>query len=323
MNDSRAQNILLTGGAGFIGSHTLQRLLARGARVVVLDSFNDFYDPEVKRRNLQEATVGSAQWELVEGDLCREDVLDQALARGPFDAVIHLAAWAGVRPSIQRPLLYERVNVQGTIQLLERMKKTPETRLVFASSSSVYGNNSKTPFSESDDIPRPVSPYAASKRAGELYVHTYHHLFGLHAACLRFFTVYGPRQRPEMAIHKFVRLIESGETIDVYGDGHSARDYTYIDDITNGILKALDACQGYEIYNLGNSKPLQLIDLVRAIGVALGKEPRIRHLPMQPGDVDITFADLEKSTRALGYVPEVPVEEGLARFVAWFRERAR
>jgi UDP-glucuronate 4-epimerase len=312
--------VLLTGGAGFIGSHVAEHLLARGDEVWVLDNFNDFYDPAIKRRNAARLTRAR----IVEGDIRDAALVRKLFADGGFDAVIHLAAMAGVRPSLLDPLHYEDVNVRGTLILLEELKSRPSVRFVFASSSSVYGANDKVPFSEVDDIHLPVSPYAATKRAGELHCFTYHHLYGIPVAALRFFTVYGPRQRPEMAIHKFVDAVHRRKPIPFYGDGSTRRDYTYIDDIVDGVVRALDRCDGYEIYNLGESQTTSLAELVRLVGEACGIEPLIDRQPMQPGDVEITYADVPKARARLGYDPHTTVADGLARFVAWYREeRAR
>ena len=312
------QTILVTGGAGFIGSHLCERLVARGDEVVVLDNFNEFYDPAIKRRNVAEALGGA---EVVEGDIRDQDLVPGLFERGNFDGVVHLAAMAGVRPSLLDPLHYEDVNVRGTMILMEEIKKREGMRFVFASSSSVYGGNETVPFKETDDIPHPVSPYAATKRAGELMAYTYHHLYGVPTSCLRFFTVYGPRQRPEMAIHKFVRATLAGEPIPFFGDGTTRRDYTYIDDIVDGVVRSLDHCEGYEIYNLGESETTSLSELVEAIGQACGKEPIIDRQPYQPGDVMITYADVSRARKDLGYEPTTPLREGLARFLEWYRER--
>jgi UDP-glucuronate 4-epimerase len=244
-------------------------------------------------------------------------------ADGAFDAVIHLAAMAGVRPSLSDPLHYEDVNVRGTLVLLEEIKRRPKTRFVFASSSSVYGSNERVPFRESDDIHHPVSPYAATKRAGELHCFTYHHLYGIPTTCLRFFTVYGPRQRPEMAIHKFVKAVLEEKPIPFYGDGSTRRDYTYIDDIVDGVVRALDRCAGYEIYNLGESATTSLADLVRMIAEVCGATPILDRQPLQPGDVLVTYADIAKAETRLGYRPHTSVREGLERFLAWYREQHR
>ncbi|HED65602.1 MAG TPA: NAD-dependent epimerase/dehydratase family protein [Planctomycetes bacterium] len=307
--------VLVTGGAGFIGSHVVEHLLARGDEVTILDNLNDFYDPEIKRANLRD----NAGAKFVEGDIRDRDLVHGLLAGGAMDGVVHLAAMAGVRRSLEDPLLYSDVNVRGTQILMEELKDA-RTRFVFASSSSVYGANDRVPFSESDDIHRPVSPYAATKRAGELLAFTHHHLYGTPISCLRFFTVYGPRQRPEMAIHKFTRMCLKGEAIPFFGDGTTRRDYTFVDDIVDGVLRALDRCEGYEIYNLGESETISLSELVEAIGRVTGVEPILDRQPMQPGDVEVTYADITKARKELGYAPSTSLEEGLARFVAWYRE---
>jgi UDP-glucuronate 4-epimerase len=239
-----------------------------------------------------------------------------------YEALVHLAAMAGVRPSLQDPLLYGDVNLRGTQILLRELERRPELRLVFASSSSVYGANERVPFREQDDIHHPISPYAATKRAGELLCYTHHHLYGNPVACLRFFTVYGPRQRPEMAIHSFVRRTLARQPIPFFGDGSTRRDYTYIDDIVDGIVRALDRCAGYEIYNLGESRTVSLAELVALIGELTGVEPILDRQPLQPGDVPITYADVSKARARLGYEPSTPLPEGLARFLAWYQERA-
>jgi UDP-glucuronate 4-epimerase len=317
--------ILLTGAAGFIGSHTAEALLARGDEVVGLDNFNGFYDPSLKRRNAAAVQrTGGERFRLVEGDITDEGLLDSLFARERLDAIVHLAAWAGVRPSIQRPEIYADVNVRGTVNLLERARRHRVMRFVFASSSSVYGGRSEVPFRETDPVDRPISPYAATKKAGEVLCYTWHHLHGLHVSALRYFTVYGPRQRPEMAIHKFTTMMARGEAIPMFGDGSTARDYTYIDDIVRGTVAALDRCEGYEIYNLGEERTTTLRELIELLGRALGVEPRIRPEPNQPGDVPITFADVSKARARLGYQPTTPMEEGVRRFVEWFwREGVR
>lgn len=309
--------VLVTGGAGFIGSHLCERLLALGREVVCLDDFNDFYDPAVKRRNVAGA-LGHDRFSLVEGDILDGALLDRVFAE-PFDAVVHLAAYAGVRPSIERPLLYQRVNVEGTLNLLERCRARRVPRFVFASSSSVYGGRTDVPFCETDDILRPVSPYAATKVAGEALCHAYHHLFGMGVHCLRFFTVFGPRQRPEMAIHLFARRMLRGEPVTVFGDGTSARDYTYIDDIIDGVAASVERCAGFAAVNLGGARPTALADLVAEIGRQLGVEPILAHAPDQPGDVPVTFADISSAARLLGFAPKVDLAEGLARFCRWLR----
>lgn len=312
-----AQHVLITGAAGFIGSHVGEALLARGDHVTVLDNFNDYYDPAIKRANL--AALPNAA--IVTGDIRDRALVTRLFAEGRFDAVIHLAAMAGVRPSILDPLHYEDVNVRGTLHLLEELKLHPTTRFVFASSSSVYGDRANTPFREEDDIHHPVSPYASTKRAGELHCWTYHHLYGIPTSCLRFFTVYGPRQRPEMAIHKFVKATLEGRPIPFFGDGTTRRDYTYVDDIVDGVVRALDRCEGYEIYNLGESATTSLQELVGIIGEACGKTPILDRQPMQPGDVLVTYADVTKARKKLGYDPHTSVRDGIERFVKWYSRR--
>jgi UDP-glucuronate 4-epimerase len=312
-------HVLVTGGAGFIGSHLVRRLLGRGDRVTVLDDFNDFYDPARKRANVA-PFAGRDGFRLVEGDIRDAALLDRLFAGGGFDAVVHLAARAGVRPSLAEPVLYEDVNCIGTLRLLEAARRHGPQTFVFGSSSSVYGINRRVPFAEDDPVDQPISPYATTKRAGELLCFNYHHLYGLRTACLRFFTVYGPAQRPEMAIHKFTDLLARGRAVPMYGDGESRRDYTYIDDIVDGVVAALDLAPGFEIVNLGGADTTALADLVRWIAEELGVEPEVERLPAQPGDVPITYADVAKAGRLLGYSPKVPIREGLRRFVAWYRE---
>lgn len=317
-----SSHVLLTGGAGFIGSHLTQRLLARGDRVTVLDDFNDFYDPARKRANVA-PYLGVADYRLIEGDIRDAECVDRLFAADRLDAVVHLAARAGVRPSLREPVLYEEVNCIGTLRLLEACRRHGPEIFIFGSSSSVYGINEKIPFAEDDEINQPISPYATTKRTGELLCYNYHHLYGLRTACLRFFTVYGPGQRPEMAIHKFTDLLWAGKAIPLYGDGSSRRDYTYVDDIVDGLVAALDLAPGFEILNLGGADTTTLSDLVRWIAEELAVEPRIDYLPSQPGDVPITYADVAKAARLLGYSPKVPIREGLRRFVGWYRERAQ
>jgi UDP-glucuronate 4-epimerase len=310
-----ANHILVTGGAGFIGSHLTRRLLSRGDRVTVLDDFNDFYDPSRKRANVAEL-LGRDDYRLVEGDIRDDTLVDRLFAEGRFDGVVHLA---GVRPSLQEPILYEDVNCIGTLRLLEAARRHGPKTFIFGSSSSVYGINTKIPFAETDEVNQPISPYATTKRAGELLCYNYHHLYGFRTACLRFFTVYGPRQRPEMAIHKFTDLLWKGKTVPMYGDGGSLRDYTYVDDIIDGVVASLDLAPGFEILNLGGAETTSLRDLVLWIAQELAVEPRIDYLPAQPGDVPITYADVSKAARLLGYSPKVPIREGLRRFVEWYR----
>jgi UDP-glucuronate 4-epimerase len=312
-------NILVTGGAGFIGSHLVDRLLAEGHRVVCLDNFDDFYDPALKRRNLTDARKDS-KFRLVMGDLREEGILKRILEEEKVEMVAHLAARAGVRPSIEQPLLYADVNIRGTLNLLEACKKYKIRRLVFASSSSVYGNNPKVPFAEDDPVDNPISPYAATKKAAELICHTYHHLYGMDIACLRYFTVYGPRQRPEMAIHQFSRLIHRGKKVSLFGDGSSRRDYTYVDDAIDGTMGALFREHGYEIYNIGESQTTSLSELVQLIEEQMGKRAQVEYLPAQPGDVERTYADIRKARDRLGYQPKINMREGISRFVRWYLE---
>jgi UDP-glucuronate 4-epimerase len=312
-------NYLVTGGAGFIGSHLVERLLAEGHRVICLDNFDDFYDPALKRRNLTQA-LKDPKFCLVEGDLRDEDLLHKLFPEEKIEIVAHLAARAGVRPSIENPLLYADVNIRGTLNLLEACKKYKVRRVVFASSSSVYGNNLKVPFAEEDPVDNPISPYAATKKAGELICHTYHHLYGMDVACLRYFTVYGPRQRPEMAIHQFTRLIAEEKKVTLFGDGSSRRDYTYIEDAIEGTMAALGREHGYEIYNIGESQTTSLAQLVQWIEEQLKKKARVEYLPAQPGDVERTYADIRKAVERLGYRARTDIREGLARFIRWYIE---
>ena len=307
----------MTGGAGFIGSHVCEALLRRGDDVVALDNFDDFYSPAVKRANLQSA-MSNSRFELVVGDIRRQADVRRALARGA-DVLVHLAAKAGVRPSIEEPLLYQDVNVRGTLVLLQACREQPSCRFIFASSSSVYGNNAKAPFSELDRVDAPISPYAATKLAGELLCRTYHHLYGFPITCLRFFTAYGPRQRPDLAIHKFIRLMERGLPIPIYGDGSTSRDYTYIDDVVDGVLRAVDRATGFHVYNLGGSRPIELLDLVSRLEEAAGRCALVERSPQQAGDVERTAADISLAAAELGFHPRVDLAAGLARFVEWFR----
>jgi UDP-glucuronate 4-epimerase len=312
---------LVTGAAGFIGSHLVEALLSRGHRVIGLDNFDSFYDPIVKRRNL-EGALQSEKFRLIEEDVRACSSLEAIFNEESIGVVYHLAARAGVRPSMEAPLLYQSVNIEGTLSLLEAMRRSSCRRLVFASSSSVYGNAMSVPLRESDNVDHPISPYAATKKAGELMCHTYHHLFGLEIACLRFFTVYGPRQRPEMAIHKFTKCIADGEPLPMFGDGDTARDYTYIDDIIQGILAIENSFSGFRVLNLGESHTTTLSDLIAMIGRSLGREPKLVHHSLQPGDVTITFADISEA-RSLGYEPRTPIEKGVERFVEWYRNEER
>ena len=309
-------NVLVTGGAGFIGSHTVERLLARGDSITVLDEFNDYYDPAVKRANV-EAFNGAAR--VVEGDIRDRALVDRLFDEGKFETVIHLAGRAGVRPSIQEPELYLAANINGTFHLLEAARRTGTPRFVFASSSSVYGINKKVPFAETDLIVNTISPYAMTKMAGEQLCSNYTNLYGIRTVCLRFFTVYGPRQRPDLAISKFTRLIDEGKPVPRYGDGSTARDYTYIDDIVDGIMAAA-AYQGapFDIFNLGGSRTTTLSELIALVEKALGKPAIIENLPLQPGDVPLTYADVSKAHDLLGYAPHTPITEGIPKFVAWY-----
>jgi len=311
--------VLLTGVAGFIGSHLCERLLSKGCAVVGLDNFDEFYSRKIKEANIQ-GCLSQKSFSFFEGDIRNESCIDSILKKHSIDIIVHLAAKAGVRPSIENPVAYQDVNINGTVVMLEAAKKFGIKKFIFASSSSVYGNNKKVPFCETDNVDFPISPYAATKKAGELICHTYSHLYDIDMTCLRFFTVYGPRQRPDLAIHKFTRLIESGEVIPVFGDGSMRRDFTYIDDIINGLTAAMDSCAGYEIYNLGESRPVRLDELIREIEKALGKKAVINRLPMQPGDVNRTYADVAKAKEKLGYNPATEISVGLAEFVKWFRK---
>lgn len=310
-------NILVTGGAGFIGSSLCDALLARGYRVICLDNFHTFYAAAIKLNNIRQA-LEHPQYTLIEGDIRDDACLGHLFTRYSPQVVIHLAALAGVRNSLEDPLEYLDVDIKGTVQLLEYARKYQVEKFIFASSSSVYGKNA-TPFCEEDACDSPLSPYATSKRAGELLCSTYHSLYGLSTICLRFFTVYGPRQRPEMAIHRFTRLIDQGDEVTVYGDGSSSRDYTYIDDIIEGILSALQLSCGFEIFNLGNSHATHLNEVIHLIERCMGKAACKVHLPMQPGDAEHTFADLKKSSRLLGFIPRVGIEEGIERFAHWYK----
>jgi UDP-glucuronate 4-epimerase len=311
--------ILLTGGAGFIGSHVAEALLRLGHDLTIVDNFNDFYAPRIKEANIESVRLAG------DFDLRRTDLLDLETLRRIFrerrpETIIHLAAYAGVRPSLKNPVLYDRVNVTGTLHLLDLARDSGIRNFVFGSTSSVYGVNSKVPFSETDPLDAPISPYAVTKRAAELLCFTYHYNYALPVTCLRFFTVYGPRQRPEMAIHKFTRMILAGEPIPIYHQGQSQRDYTYVDDIVQGVTSALRPRFDFEIINLGNSQTVGLLDLVRLIELNTGRKAQTQLMPAQPGDVPITFADIRKAQRLLDYHPTTPIDSGVARFVDWYRE---
>jgi len=312
--------ILVTGGAGFIGSHLCERLLREGVKVICLDNFDNFYDPSIKIRNVEGVKKKSPElFELVTGDIRNPEHLKKVVQENQIDVVVHLGARAGVRPSLSDPLLYQDVNIRGTIVLLESCKAHKIKNFVFASSSSVYGENQRVPFTEEDLDIQPISPYGATKRAGELLCYSYHHLYGMNIACLRIFTAYGPRQRPEMAIHKFTRLIDQGEKIPIYGDGSSRRDYTYIDDLIDGILGVIHYHRGFEVYNLGESQTTSLKELIHLIEKAIGKKANVEMLEPQPGDVSVTYADITKAKRMLKYQPGVKMEEGIQRFAEWYK----
>ncbi len=311
-------NFLVTGGAGFIGSHVCERLLCSGHAVWAFDDLNGFYDPRLKQRNLRDIQSLGRPFEFVRGDLTDRAALDALLGRAKFDQVVHLAARAGVRPSLEEPALYQRVNVEGTVNLLEAARLNRVRKVILASSSSVYGVNAKVPFAESDPIFSAISPYAASKLACEALGHVYHHVYGMDVVMLRFFTVYGPRQRPDLAIHKFARLISAGRPIPVFGDGSAARDYTYTDDILDGVMACTQKEFGFEIFNLGESQTVRLDRLVELLESALGKNAIIDRQPVQPGDVPLTCADISKARAKLGYNPKVKIEQGISLFVDWF-----
>lgn len=317
------QTMLITGAAGFIGSHLAERLLNEGRRVVGVDNFDPFYPRKLKEQNLQLLQAHEG-FRFLEGDLADPALYSSFPA--DTDVVIHLAAKAGVRPSIEQPLAYVQANLSATNLLLEWMRAHGRRHYVFASSSSVYGNREETPFRESDDVDNPISPYAFTKKAGELLNHTYHHLYGINTVNLRFFTVYGPRQRPDLAINKFVRLIRAGEPIPMFGDGTTARDYTFVADTVDGIVRAIDFVRRpeptFETFNLGNDRPTPLEELIMTLYELLGRTPDIQQLPMQPGDVNITCASIEKAQALLGYTPQTSLREGLRRFISWQAEQA-
>ena len=315
------RNILITGGAGFIGSHLVDRLLLEGEwRVSVVDDFNDFYDPTIKRENGRRHE-NNPNYRLFEADIRDKPALEKVFSEAEFQCIVHLAARAGVRPSLQQPLLYSETNINGTLNLLELARERGIKQFVFGSSSSVYGINAKVPFSEDDPIRQPISPYAATKAAGELLCHTYSHLYGIRCVCLRFFTVYGPRQRPDLAIHKFARLLSAGKPIPVFGDGSTRRDYTFIDDIISGVRAAIDYDgSDYEVINLGESRTVELRELIALLEKELGATAKIDRQSLQPGDVPQTYADITKARRLLGYNPQTQIEDGIHRFVEWFRE---
>ena len=310
---------IVTGGAGFIGSHLVDRLLAERGEVVVIDSFDSFYPEAVKRANLADASRHRG-FRLVELDIRDRERVGELIEEVRPDTIVHLAARAGVRPSIEAPSLYVDVNVGGTVHLLEAACRIePRPRFVYASSSSVYGDRPNAPFRETDSVDLPVSPYAATKKACELLAHTFHHLHGLPVTGLRFFTVYGPRNRPDLAIPKFASLIDQGKPIPVFGDGSTRRDYTYVDDIVDGIVRSIEHCRGHHLYNLGNSSPIELHEMIQILGEALGKTPILNRLPEQPGDVRQTYADVSRARSEIGYSPSTPFREGIARLVEFLR----
>lgn len=314
------KRFLVTGGAGFIGSHLVDRLLRTGSeQITVVDDFNDFYEPEIKRANIG-SHLKDPRYTLVEADIRDRTALETVFNQHNFDCIVHLAARAGVRPSLSEPQLYTETNINGTVNLLELARQHNIKQFVFGSSSSVYGINAKVPFSEDDPIRQPISPYAATKAAGELLCHTYSHLYGLRCVCLRFFTVYGPRQRPDLAIHKFAKLITQNKPIPVFGDGTTRRDYTYVDDIIDGVVAAIHYDKSdYEVFNLGESRTVELRELISLLEKELDAHATIDRQPPQPGDVPQTFADITKARALLGYDPQTQIEAGLHRFVEWFR----
>jgi UDP-glucuronate 4-epimerase len=312
---------IVTGGAGFIGSHLVDRLLAAGGEVVVVDNFDNFYPRSSKEANLAAALLNS-RCRLIELDIRERSAVRELVVRERPDAIVHLAARAGVRPSIDDPAIYTDVNVLGTVHWLEAACSIdPRPRFVYASSSSVYGDRDQAPFRETDPVDLPVSPYAATKKACELLAFTFHHLHGLPVTGLRFFTAYGPRNRPDLAIAKFTRLIDEGQPIPMFGDGSTRRDYTYVADIVDGIVRAIDHCKTHHLYNLGNSNPIALSQMIESIAASLGREPKIQRLPEQPGDVRQTFADIQRATTELGYRPKTSFTEGIDRYVAWYLQR--
>lgn len=315
------KNLLLTGGAGFIGSHLAEKLLNEGGwDLTIVDDLNDFYSPEIKRSNL-ELLRAVGEFKFVEADIRDADALRTVFDGGNFESIVHLAARAGVRPSLCHPQLYAETNINGTLNLLELARDFDVKRFVFGSSSSVYGANCEVPFSETARIQKPISPYAATKAAGELLCHTYSHLFGIRTVCLRFFTVYGARQRPDLAIHKFTRLIAEGKPIQVFGDGKTRRDYTYVDDIIQGVRAAMDYDGSmHEVFNLGESETTELGRLIELLEENLGTEAVIDRQPMQPGDVPLTYADISRARELLGYAPTTKIEDGLPKFIEWFKK---
>jgi UDP-glucuronate 4-epimerase len=313
-------NIFLTGAAGFIGSSLADRLLAMDYHVTAVDNFDPFYDKKIKVNNIKQARDHD-NFHFFSEDILNNNALDRLFSQNDFEIVVHIAAKAGVRPSILDPNAYYQTNVMGTMNLLELCKKYNIKKFILASTSSIYGNNDKVPFSEDDVVDYPISPYAASKKAAELLCHTYYHLYGIQTHCLRFFTVYGPRQRPDLAIHKFFKLITAGDPITIFGDGSTSRDYTFIDDILDGVIKSIEKVSGYEIINLGESQTITLNNLINLIEEVLGITAKKKSIPMQPGDVDRTFADITKAKKLLGYNPQTDMRDGLLKFREWFEKQ--
>lgn len=319
-------DFLITGGAGFIGSSLSEELIKQGNKVIALDNFCDFYNPTIKENNVKEL-IKNSNFKLYRNDIRDRATVKRIFEENNIDIVMHLAAMAGVRPSIENPVLYQEVNCMGTQNILEEMKEHNVKNLVMASSSSVYGNCKEVPFREDMVVDFAISPYAATKKANEVMTHVYHKLFDMNVIMLRFFTVYGPKQRPDLAINKFTRLMLEDKEIPMFGDGTTSRDYTYIDDIVDGIIRSCNYVENnndvYEILNLGNSSPVSLKEMINTIGQAIGVEPKIKQLPMQPGDVDRTFADISKAKKLIGYNPKTSFKEGIERFIKWYKENIK
>lgn len=315
-------NIFLTGGAGFIGSHLTESLLNKGHKVFCLDNFDDYYDRSIKEKNIS-GFIDNPNYTLVEGDIRDKNLLNELFRRGDFSLIVHLAAKAGVRPSVENPQDYFDVNINGTINILEHAHIHGIKKMIFASSSSVYGNNDKIPFVETDFVDHPISPYAASKKSGELICYTYHALYGMDISCLRFFTVYGPRQRPDLAIHKFARLILDDKPVPVYGDGSFKRDFTYVDDTVFGINQAIKHLDGFNVYNFGNSRTISVLEMINELELALGKKAKIDFKTEQPGDVKLTYADISNSKREVGYNPQVDFKTGIGNFINWLEKNSK